>query len=92
MIRWPREDRLPELVRSNLRRARGCAALKEREADRETWTFELLPWSSEYPLRMTLRNERFEPFEIVIDADGVWRSFRPAEVPRLTRGQLRPAA
>jgi hypothetical protein len=82
MIRWPKAEGLPTHVRVNLEHVKGSGALLDLEADPETWIFEGLPWSEQYPLRLILRNSRFESFEIILDEAGVWRRSRLPEVPR----------
>ncbi len=89
MLLWPHEEHLPALVRANLMRLRDTGPMRELEASRETWTFECLPWSVEPPLHLVLRNERFEPLELVIEGDGQWRSWRPLEVPRFAPAEPR---
>lgn len=84
MIRWPTGERLPAHVRANLEHLKGSAALLNLEADPDTWFFDALPWSEEHPLRLILRNSRFEPLEIIFDADGVWRRQWLPEVPRFS--------
>jgi hypothetical protein len=92
MIRWPHARALPPDVRANLERLRGSVALAELEAGSEAWAFEILPWSDTYPLRLRFRNQRSEPLEVVIDADGLWRRSRPLEDPRFDASTLWRAA
>jgi hypothetical protein len=84
MIRWPENPSLPATVWTNLERLRQSGAALELEADAETWTFENLPWWSDYPIRTTLRNSRREPIEILFDEEGLWRFVHPLEVPRVS--------
>ncbi len=93
MIRWPTTQSLPPQVRANLEHLKGNAALLDLQADGDTWVFESLPWSEERPLRLLLRNSRFEPLEIVLNEDGTWLRSHPPEVPRfpVSEGVPQPA-
>jgi hypothetical protein len=82
VIRWPTGEGLPAHVGANLEHLKGSGVLVDLEADPDTWIFDALPWSEEPPLRLVLRNSRFEPLEIVLDADGMWRRRRLPSVPR----------
>jgi hypothetical protein len=82
MIRWPTSPSLGPQVQANLEHLKGNVALLDLEADRETWTFESLPWCDERPLRLLLRNSHFEPLEIVLNEDRTWLRVHPNEVPR----------
>ncbi|MGH7436254.1 MAG: hypothetical protein ACRENE_11320 [Polyangiaceae bacterium] len=82
MLVWPNSSRLTPGVRANLERLRESGAFKELQADTVTWTFDGLPWSTERPFRMSFRNAKGEPLEVVFEETGLWRFERPEEVPR----------
>jgi hypothetical protein len=82
VIHWPTNQSLPPQVFVNLEHLKGNAALLDLEADPDTWKFESLPWAEGRPLRLLMRNSRFEPLEITLNDDGTWLRSHPPEVPR----------
>lgn len=83
MIRWPKNpDLLPRHVQDNLEHFRVTGIARELEQSEEHWSFETLGWSDEVFVRLRLRNDRFEPLDVVLDGDGgAWRVVHPQEEP-----------
>ncbi|HEY6460022.1 MAG TPA: hypothetical protein VIY73_07710 [Polyangiaceae bacterium] len=82
MIEWPHIANLPRAVEARLERLRATRAIQEIEAEEEHWLVDGLPWQDATPVTLILRNESYEPVEVVIELDGTWRRSPLQEVPR----------
>jgi hypothetical protein len=83
MIEWPDNAKLFPNVRANLDKLRDSGPLRELDASKDTWRFESLPWSADYPFRLLLRNERREVVEVTLSSPGFWRIAPVPEEPHV---------
>ena len=72
MMRWPEEDTLTTVARTNMDRLRATAACLELEEDARTWRFLAWAWSKEAPWRWILESDARRLVTVTMNADRTW--------------------
>jgi hypothetical protein len=81
MLRLPTRP-ITAAARRNLDAFQTTSAAKELVDDVRTWDVVAFSWSPGPPLRVTLRDDRGEVVDFVMDAEGLWRMHANPNVPR----------
>jgi len=81
MLRLPTGS-ITQAARRNLETFQTTSAAKELADDARTWDAVAWSWAPGPPLHVTLRNERGDVVDFVMDAEGLWRMHANPNVPK----------